>query len=353
MLKKRIAMGIMASLLACSFIAGCGGGNKGGDAAPPKPKPVAEDLKDLPSKDLKIGTKTYKLYSLKNDAKLRLENVYSKGMRIAVADKYMVYANVKNKLVQMKWEKDALMLINDKVDDLGGNSKVSTDKKGVFYDNKKMKLTYFDGDTNRIDQAQNRFNHLVVIPQGAADKALTWMVQGDISKVNLRDGYKVGQTIGVVRKESRARDAADKDKIAIPESVIADTNGDFYVGGHARVQNDDVGLAFAYDTNGKQKRMYGKERRNDKDVMYTVTDMALTNDYLVVSDSSATKSQLLFYKKSLGSLAQAISFKELTGKEDTLVGACVNLATMPENRVLVVLSRGRRDVDDEIFVLQL
>ncbi len=25
MLKKRIAMGIMASLLACSFIAGCGG----------------------------------------------------------------------------------------------------------------------------------------------------------------------------------------------------------------------------------------------------------------------------------------------------------------------------------------
>ena len=146
---------------------------------------------------------------------------------------------------------------------------------------------------------------------------------------------------------------ADKDKIAIPESVIADTNGDFYVGGHARVQNDDVGLAFAYDANGKQKRMYGKERRNDKDVMYTVTDMALTNDYLVISDSSATKSQLLFYKKSLGSLAQAISFKELTGKEDTLVGACVNLATMPENRVLVVLSRGRRDVDDEIFVLQL
>ena len=156
-----------------------------------------------------------------------------------------------------------------------------------------------------------------------------------------------------MRKESRARDAADKDKIAIPESVIADTNGDFYVGGHARVQNDDVGLAFAYDANGKQKRMYGKERRNDKDVMYTVTDMALTNDYLVVSDSSATKAQLLFYKKSLGSLAQAISFKELTGKEDTMVGACVNLATMPENRVLVVLSRGKRDVDDEIFVLQL
>lgn len=87
--------------------------------------------------------------------------------------------------------------------------------------------------------------------------------------------------------------------------------------------------------------------------MYTVTDMALTNDYLVVSDSSATKAQLLFYKKSLGSLAQAISFKELTGKEDTMVGACVNLATMPENRVLVVLSRGKRDVDDEIFVLQL
>lgn len=29
MLKKRIAMGILAGLLACSFIAGCGGGDKG------------------------------------------------------------------------------------------------------------------------------------------------------------------------------------------------------------------------------------------------------------------------------------------------------------------------------------
>ena len=28
MLKKRIAMGILAGLLACSFIAGCGGGGK-------------------------------------------------------------------------------------------------------------------------------------------------------------------------------------------------------------------------------------------------------------------------------------------------------------------------------------
>lgn len=35
MLKKRIAMGILAGLLACSFIAGCGGGDKG-TSEPPK-----------------------------------------------------------------------------------------------------------------------------------------------------------------------------------------------------------------------------------------------------------------------------------------------------------------------------
>ena len=47
MLKKRIAMGILAGLLACSFIAGCGGGDKG-TSEPPKPKPIAADLKDIP-----------------------------------------------------------------------------------------------------------------------------------------------------------------------------------------------------------------------------------------------------------------------------------------------------------------
>lgn len=36
MLKKRMAMGILAGLLACSFIAGCGGGDKG-TSEPPKP----------------------------------------------------------------------------------------------------------------------------------------------------------------------------------------------------------------------------------------------------------------------------------------------------------------------------
>ena len=46
MLKKRIAMGILAGLLACSFIAGCGGGDKG-TSEPPKPKPIAADLPHL------------------------------------------------------------------------------------------------------------------------------------------------------------------------------------------------------------------------------------------------------------------------------------------------------------------
>lgn len=64
MLKKRIAMGILAGLLACSFIAGCGGGDKG-TSEPPKPKPIAADLKDLPNKDVKVGINTFKLFTLK------------------------------------------------------------------------------------------------------------------------------------------------------------------------------------------------------------------------------------------------------------------------------------------------
>lgn len=100
MLKKRMAMGILAGLLACSFIAGCGGGDKG-TSEPPKPKPIAADLKDLPNKDVKVGINTFKLFTLKNNPNLHLQNTYSKGMRLAVIGRDMIYANIKDRLVQM------------------------------------------------------------------------------------------------------------------------------------------------------------------------------------------------------------------------------------------------------------
>lgn len=54
MLKKRIAMGILAGLLACSFIAGCGGGDKG-TSEPPKPKPNSSKNEDVLPKNKKAN----------------------------------------------------------------------------------------------------------------------------------------------------------------------------------------------------------------------------------------------------------------------------------------------------------
>ena len=252
MLKKRIAMGILAGLLACSFIAGCGGGDKG-TSEPPKPKPIAADLKDLPNKDVKVGASTYKLFTLKNNPNLHLENTFSKGMKLATVGRNMIYANVKDRLVQMQWDKDGLRVLDNNVDSMSGNAKISSDgTRGIFYTNKRMRLNYFDSETKRIEEAQGRFNNLVVIPKGNADKALIWMNQGEMRKVDLRNGYRVGKDLGTVRKESRSRDAEDKDKINIPQSVVADRNGDFYVGGNARIGTQDVGLVSVYDFNGKQ-----------------------------------------------------------------------------------------------------
>ena len=353
MLKKRIAMGILAGLLACSFIAGCGGGDKG-TSEPPKPKPIAADLKDLPNKDIKAGGRTFKLFALKNNSKVRLENSYGKGMKLAVVGRDMIYANVKDRLVQMQWDKDGLRMLNNNVDALSGNAKISSDgTRGIFYNNKRMRLNYFDSETKRIEEAQGRFNNLVVIPKGNADKALIWMNQGDMRKVELRNGYRVGKDLGTVRKESRSRDADDKDKINIPQSVVADRNGDFYVGGNARIGTQDVGLVSVYDFNGKQKRVIGKEKREDSNAMHNLTDIALTNDYLVVSDSSVDNQQLFIYRKSTGMLLDTVSYKDLTDNKEVDSNIWVNLSNMPDNRVLLSLSRGRKNVDDEFFILQL
>ena len=353
MLKKRMAMGILAGLLACSFIAGCGGGDKG-TSEPPKPKPIAADLKDLPNKDIKAGGKTFKLFALKNNSKVRLENSYGKGMKLAVVGRDMIYANVKDRLVQMQWDKDGLRMLDNNVDALSGNAKISSDgTRGIFYTNKRMRLNYFDSETKRIEEAQGRFNNLVVIPKGNADKALIWMNQGDMRKVELRNGYRVGKDLGTVRKESRSRDADDKDKINIPQSVVADRNGDFYVGGNARIGTQDVGLVSVYDFDGKQKRVIGKEKREDSKAMHNLTDIALTDEYLVVSDSSVDNQQLFIYRKSTGMLLDTVSYKDLTDNKEVDSNIWVNLSNMPDNRVLLSLSRGRKNVDDEFFILQL
>lgn len=148
MLKKRIAMGILAGLLACSFIAGCGGGDKG-TSEPPKPKPIAADLKDLPNKDVKVGASTFKLFTLKNNPNLHLENTFSKGMKLATVGRNMIYANVKDRLVQMQWDKDGLRMLDNNVDALSGNAKISSDgTRGIFYTNKRMRLNYFDSEPN-------------------------------------------------------------------------------------------------------------------------------------------------------------------------------------------------------------
>lgn len=353
MLKKRMAMGILAGLLACSFIAGCGGGDKG-TSEPPKPKPIAADLKDLPNKDIKAGGRTFKLFALKNNSKVRLENSYGKGMRVAVIGRDMIYANVKDRLVQMQWDKDGLRMVDNNVDSMSGNAKISSDgTRGIFYTNKRMRLNYFDSETKRIEEAQGRFNNLVVIPKGNADKALIWMNQGEMRKVDLRNGYRVGKDLGEVRKESRSRNADDKDKINIPQSVVADKNGDFYVGGNARIGTQDVGLVSVYDFNGKQKRVIGKEKREDSKAMHNLTDIALTDDYLVVSDSSVDKQQLFIYRKSTGMLLDTVSYNDLTDNKEVDSNIWVNLSNMPDNRVLLSLSRGRKNVDDEFFILQL
>lgn len=353
MLKKRIAMGILAGLLACSFIAGCGGGDKG-TSEPPKPKPIAADLKDLPNKDVKAGGRTFKLFALKNNSKVRLENSYGKGMKLAVVGRDMIYANVKDRLVQMQWDKDGLRMLDNNVDALSGNAKISSDgTRGIFYNNKRMRLNYFDSETKRIEEAQGSFNNIAVIPKGNADKALIWMNQGDMRKVELRNGYRVGKNLGTVRKESRSRAADDKDKINIPQSVVADRNGDFYVGGNARIGTQDVGLVSVYDFDGKQKRVIGKEKREDSKAMHNLTDIALTDEYLVVSDSAVDKQQLFIYRKSTGMLLDTVSYKDLTDNKEVDSNIWVNLSNMPDNRVLLSLSRGRKNVDDEFFILQL
>ena len=50
-----------------------------GTSEPPKPKPIAADLKDLPNKDVKVGASTFKLFTLKNNPNLHLENTFSNG----------------------------------------------------------------------------------------------------------------------------------------------------------------------------------------------------------------------------------------------------------------------------------
>lgn len=79
----------------------------------------------------------------------------------------------------------------------------------------------------------------------------------------------------------------------------------------------------------------------------------MTDEYLVVSDSSVDKQQLQIYRKNTGTLVGTVSYKDLTDNKENSIGACVNLANMPDNRVLVALSNDRKNIKDEFFILQM
>lgn len=151
MLKKRLAMGILAGIMACSFIAGCGDDKapeKKQAASPQQETKQVESVLPAPTslaKNIKIGNNTYKLIPLKNETGLILDDGLTLGNKMVFSHDNLLYAAPNNrKLVQLKLEANKLTVVKElaqKSDSV--KAQLSANAKGVYY-GKGPHLAYYD-----------------------------------------------------------------------------------------------------------------------------------------------------------------------------------------------------------------
>ena len=370
MFKKRLAMGILAGIMACSFIAGCGGDKspekKQAAAPPPTETKQAETVLPAPTsvaKNIKIGNNTYKLIPLKNETGLILDDGLTLGNKMVFAHDNLLYAAPNNrKLVQLKLEANKLTVVKElaqKSDSV--KTQLSANAKGVYY-GKGPNLAYYDEAKDSSSIVLKKQGYPTLITQGNSKNILVWINEQAISKYVLNPDGSIGKELPKVRADYKTRvNENNPDVIRIPSTIMSDYEGIFYLGGTQSDREKAVqgklgtvgGRVFQYDANGKILRTYGNVPKKTPGYSEVVNDIAITQKYLVVADSDYKTRKLNIYEKSTARYLGSIDYKELQPEEQDFNIAKVNLVSLPENKLIIVAGNKKNKMADVAYLLQL
>lgn len=345
---KKVAYGIMIGLLACSVVAGCGGGNKGGSSG--GSTSTSSSIKK-PDVELKFGSYTAKMYKIENSAQLFLGYSTGKVKRLSIDGKDLYAITAKGDLAKLKIDAMNKTIAMDNpllTTDLWNNSQVSANSNGVYYV-KKSRLYFYGKTRDKEQQVINKFTQLEAIN---GNSGYMYMNQGPVNKVELKgDGVisKVGQEV----RPHMSRRRGGKDSIGANCFILTDTNGFYVFGdGGAKQGVPSHGIGVWYDKDNKIKATYGGEKNQQSmtdgpGYIAGAGDAAVTNRYVVFCDK--TRGNVHLFERSSGRFLGTLSYDEVGGPQTKYI----NLARVDSNKVLVVAGNASsQDKLDRIWLME-
>lgn len=344
---KKLGYSIMIGLLACSFFAGCGGGDKGGTTTT-KTTSTAKKA----DAELKFGSYTAKLYKVENSAQLFIANRNNRPKRVSIYGKNLYAMTDQRYLAKLVIDANKKNISMDNpalVSDLWENAQICANDYGVYF-NKKTRPYFLSHTGNKEILVDNKSGHVESIDNGRS--GYRYMNQGEVHKVELKNTGVISKSLGVVRPAYTAR-RGGKDPIGAGVAILSDRDG-FYAFGDGSSSGRMVGRGVYYDKNNKLTAFYGSDYKNDpaavqdKGYITQAGDAVVTDRYFLICDKA--KGTVNQFDKKTGRFNGSLSFSEIGGPDTKYI----SMAHIEYNKVLIVAGNANdKNKLDRLWILEM
>ena len=349
---KKLAMAVITGLVACSVLAGCGGGS--GDS-----KPTAKNLgmDGVASQEISIGSQKLKVYPVKNEAKVNLYTESERSRIMAYAGKGLIYANNKNQLTKLQWERDKVSLVKGDlgvISERGGapTGSINPDAAGAYI-MEYPKTKYYDDKANAFKEL-NTPTLTLIAPLSGTNKALVLSEQNQLYKYELNADKSLGKNLGEIRKPYKERQQnKDADLINSAKVLLPLEDESFLVGGMALMdgKSQSAGQAALYDKEGKLLTTYGTANRKSAEYLNYVRDAMVSKDKVMLL-TGQFNGNVALYEKATGKFIGKANLSELLAKQRN---AQMTATYLENNFALVAFSKDgeKRTNPDEMYIIEL
>lgn len=348
---KKLAMAVISGLLACSVLAGCGGG----DGSKTTAKKAGMD--GVPSQEITIGEQKLKVYAIKNEANINLYTNVERSRIMAYAGKGLLYANNKKQLTKLQWERDKLTLVKGElgaISERGGapTGSINPDGSGAYI-MEYPKTKYYD-DKAAAFKELNTPPLTLIAPWQGINKALVLTEKNELYKYEINADKTLGKKLAEIRKPFQERlQKQDADLVNGAKVLLPLENEGFLVGGVALFDGKSQSgwQAALYDKEGKLLATYGTANRKSAEYLNYVRDAVVSKDKVMLLTGQFNGSVAL-YEKATGKFLGKANLSEVLAKQKNARMAATYLE---DNLALVSFSKDGANSTkaDEMYIIEL
>lgn len=300
---KKLGLGLITALAACTLLAGCGGDAKSNDGS--KNTPPEPPIKKL---DLKIGSVNAKYYPLLNES----QQVIS-GSSVGISGEELYAYNRDKKAIQ-KYEikRDKLVMkkdnfirrvpysATDPCFAVTGRSIIVAAGHNVYG---------FSRYSSFVDVlAKHQMPYIRT--SSTSKKLYGWKSDTTIYTAELNDKAQIVNRKTPSKYQRSYQSGPPSAYLTKIAHMAGEFNG-FYIFGDRRVEGSSCGVAYFMDLNGKIQKRFNYAPKGDAAYVKEANGGAVTDKYVVLSDQS----HIAIYDKKTSNYLGSASMKEPLGNK--------------------------------------